>query len=87
MKQLGIISYPSRQKEILSIFLKKPSYSLISIKEKQQLKDVDGVIIYVNEQFCLVEAIEWLLELKQRPTLFIWIYCEEINLKAQEEQL
>ncbi|WP_207695825.1 two-component system, OmpR family, alkaline phosphatase synthesis response regulator PhoP [Enterococcus sp. DIV0212c] len=53
--------------------LKEQEYSLIEIIEKEQIGLLDGLVISLEKSSDYVSAFQWLIDLKENYSLFIWI--------------
>ncbi|EOI00805.1 hypothetical protein UAW_00072 [Enterococcus haemoperoxidus ATCC BAA-382] len=71
----------SEQNDNIGILLKRAlneqRYSLIEITEKKQIVSLDGLIINLEKSSDYVKAFQWLLDLQEEHSLFIWILSGE----------
>lgn len=72
MNLLGCIS---KNNNILSS-MDLPDISTIEIKKKNQIEDLDGVVIFFREKNDLELVIEWLLICQEKKDIFIWIFSD-----------
>ncbi|EOL49884.1 winged helix-turn-helix domain-containing protein [Enterococcus caccae] len=56
--------------------LSEQHYSLIEIREKEQIGALDGLVIHLEESTDYVTAFQWLIDLQEEHSLFIWILSE-----------
>ena len=73
MSTLGVLVDDEISQEELEPLLDSSSYRLIHIKEKEQLDELDGLVVYLNKEQNLSEVIEWLLFSKTNPEVFVWV--------------
>ncbi|WP_207695812.1 hypothetical protein DOK67_0001474 [Enterococcus sp. DIV0212c] len=64
---------------LLKSVLHEQNYSLIEITEKKQIGLLDGLIINLEQSSDYVKAFQWLIDLQEDYSLFIWILCAEKN--------
>lgn len=57
--------------------LNEQRYSLIEITDKKQIGTLDGLIINLEKSSDYVKAFQWLIDLKEEHSLFIWILSGE----------
>ncbi|OTN82334.1 hypothetical protein A5819_003835 [Enterococcus sp. 7E2_DIV0204] len=60
--------------------------NLIKIQEKDQLKEIDGLIFVLSDKNNVIKMVEWLFECKTNPALFMWVFSED-GLDNEEEVL
>lgn len=61
--------------KLIKTVLNEQDYSLIEIKEKKQIDLLDGLIIKVEKSSNYVQVFQWLIDLQDDFSLFIWILC------------
>ncbi|OJG51768.1 hypothetical protein RV06_GL001524 [Enterococcus haemoperoxidus] len=57
--------------------LNEQQYSLIKITEKEQIGTLDGLVIHLEKASGYVKAFQWLIDIQEDHSLFIWILCGE----------
>ncbi|WP_430602054.1 hypothetical protein IGJ02_002264 [Enterococcus sp. DIV0724b] len=55
--------------------LSDPSYALIEVAEKKQIGSLDGLIINLEKSSDSIQVFQWLINLQEDYSLFIWILC------------
>lgn len=79
MEDIGIVTNDSSNKEELINIISQKNYQISSINNKNELGNLDGIVLYFNHENWLTEAIDWILLLKKEPQLFIWVLIPEIE--------
>lgn len=79
MALLGVITEGVDETQSL---LRPETGSVIEITEKEQLQEVNGVVIGLIEKEELGTIVEWLLLCREYPRLFVWIFS---SVQIKEE--
>ncbi|WP_086315447.1 hypothetical protein A5821_002932 [Enterococcus sp. 7F3_DIV0205] len=70
----------SEQNDHIELLIKRAlieqQYSLIEITEKEQIGALDGLVLQLEKSSDYVKAFQWLIDLKEEHSLFIWILSE-----------
>ncbi|MBO0468668.1 winged helix-turn-helix domain-containing protein [Enterococcus plantarum] len=84
--KLGIIGITdtSEQNQIINEVIKDCEYELINIEKEDELEDVGGLIIFANQIMDYIEVCQWLVSLRNRKPLFVWIVSKEYNENMME---
>lgn len=85
MSDLGILAQEQQIPKELFTILESQRYQLVIVKEKEQFKRLDGLIIYLTNEKSLPEAIEWLLFSKSKVDVFVWVISQ--NLLGREQTI
>lgn len=54
-------------------------YEMVAIENEEQLEDIVGLIILARKEIDYISICEWLVSLRSRRPLFVWIICKECN--------
>lgn len=80
---IGLINIGSTETQIdLSIFEEKimlHECSLLEVTDKKFVKKLDGLIINLEKDFSYVEAFQWLIDIQEESSFFIWVFCKHYN--------
>ncbi|EOL50924.1 winged helix-turn-helix domain-containing protein [Enterococcus caccae] len=70
----------SEQNDHIELLIKRTlieqQYSLIEITEKEQIGSLDGLVLNLEKSSDYVKAFQWLINLQEEYSLFIWILIE-----------
>lgn len=77
MLTLGILETTSSTYEKISQEFETEQYHLKKIEHKEQVKNVDGLIIPLEMKEQLGQAVEWLVACQQFSAVFIWVISND----------
>ncbi|ALS36828.1 two-component system response regulator VicR [Enterococcus rotai] len=59
-------------------------YEFINIENEEQLEEIAGLMIFANKIVDYIEVCQWLLSLRNRKPLFVWIVCKDYDDNMKE---
>lgn len=85
MSQIGVLTIGKEtgDSEARKLLFEK-SIEKVDIVNKDQLKDIDGLIIEVSQDTDILEAAEWLLMDDEQKGLIVWIICQDCPLQIRQ---
>ncbi|MGM0218951.1 winged helix-turn-helix domain-containing protein [Enterococcus sp. AZ126] len=86
MLTLGILGIDSAMYQTLEKKFKSEVYKLIKVEKKEQLEQIDGLILSMDEKKQMSVIIDWLLTCQKTPSVFVWIFST-IPLDYEEDVL
>lgn len=85
MATLGILEERVTEEALLNAF-QNDGYTIEFIEKKEQLNQVDGVVLPLTKKEEFPPLVEWLLACQKRPSVFVWVFST-INLDVEQEIL
>ncbi|MHC5227698.1 winged helix-turn-helix domain-containing protein [Enterococcus sp. LJL99] len=82
VKILGVVGNQNEIEIQLMEYLQTNNYQIILVTNKEQLKEIDGLLI-INNGNSLTETVEWLLYAKEKRKLFVWIIFSQLSEQEQ----
>lgn len=84
--RLGIIEINSAgdQESIFNGINSNYQYELINIENEEQLEEIAGLMIFANQIVDYIEVCQWLVSLRSRKPLFVWIVCKDYDDNMKE---
>lgn len=86
MLTLGIMGIDSSMYQTLVQQFESQTYSLIKVDKKEQLEQIDGLILSMAEKEQMSSIIDWLLTCRKTPAVFVWVFST-IPLEYEENIL
>lgn len=85
MATLGILEERTIQKELVEAF-QKDEHVIEIIEKKEQLHQVDGVVLPLTKKEEFPPLIDWLLACQKTPSVFVWVFST-ISLDMEQDIL
>jgi len=84
-EKLGIIEINSAsiQESLFNSFTNY-QYEFINIDNEEQLEEIAGLMIFANQIVDYIEVCQWLVSLRNRKPLFVWIICKDYDENMKE---
>lgn len=86
MLTLGILGIDTEIHQSLEKQFKSELYGLIKVEKKEQLEQIDGLILSMDKKEQMSLVIDWLLTCQKSPTIFVWVFST-IPLEYEEDIL
>ncbi|WP_206913257.1 hypothetical protein IGL98_003270 [Enterococcus sp. DIV0840] len=79
--RLGVIEINNydEKKSFVNEIVENYEHELVTIKNENQLEEIDGLIISTNKMEDYIEVCHWLVVLRDRKPLFVWIISKEYD--------
>lgn len=84
MLNLGIIQQEIKADAMLDSLLELENCCVSTVDKKEQLQQLDGLIIVMKTKDQIAIVIDWLIASQTTPTLFVWIFSE---VELEHEQM
>lgn len=78
MLTLGIVVKNMTNYQKLKQQLYSQEYNVLRIEQKEQLDQLDGLLIVMEEKAELTWAIEWLFMCQTKPSIFVWVFSPTV---------
>jgi len=82
---LGILEERTIEGELLDAF-QNDGYEIAFIGKKEQLAQVDGVVLPLTKKEELPPLVDWLLACQKTPSVFVWVFST-ISLDVEQDIL
>lgn len=76
MLNLGIVNQETKTNTCLDNLLEVENCCVSTVDNKEQLQQLDGLVIIMKAKDQLTSVIEWLIASQAIPEVFVWIYSE-----------
>ncbi|WP_430602386.1 hypothetical protein IGJ02_002723 [Enterococcus sp. DIV0724b] len=83
MLNLGIIDNENNLDATLEGLLKPENYHVSIVDKKEQIQQLDGLVIVMKTKQDFPNIIDWLLACQTIPNVFVWIFSE-VLLESEE---
>lgn len=76
MFNLGIVNDENKVDMTLDNLLKLENYKVSIVEKKEQIQQLDGLVISMKTKKNIASVIDWLLACQTKPNVFVWIFSE-----------
>lgn len=83
---IGVVTIDLELTNRITAYPIEQIYSLSKISEKENLSDLDGLIIPIDKKNQLSKVIDWILASQKVPNQFIWVFSNE-EVETEEDIL
>lgn len=74
MLTLGILEINSSKHQLLEQQLESQTYRVVKVENKDQLNQIDGLILSMDKKEQMNLVIDWLLLCQKSPSVFVWVF-------------
>lgn len=74
MLTLGILGINPSMYQLLEQQFESQTYRVVKVEEKEQLNQIDGLILSIDKKEQMNLVIDWLLICQKSPSVFVWIF-------------
>lgn len=83
MARVGIVSTDPNEQEKIEALFSSVHIETTPVFQETQLETLSGLILNISTENRLTDTIDWLLQLKHFPTMFVWVFAPEVENNEQ----